>query len=116
MKTDQAEIYFNFLELWRQLELVRGIAVMSNEFLVSAMETTERQGERRILEGKERMGSSGEGKEGSFVTFAIMAQSLQPAGYRQTPCRRSGKQGIYLLSSLFALFSFCSLGVVACKK
>lgn len=44
-----------------QLELVRGIAAMSNEFLVSAMETTERQGERRTQKGKERILSFGEG-------------------------------------------------------
>lgn len=47
-------MYFNLLELWRQFELVRGIAVVSSEFLVLAMETTERQGER-TQEGRERM-------------------------------------------------------------
>lgn len=34
---------------------------MSNEFLVSAMETTERQGERRTQKGKGRILSFGEG-------------------------------------------------------
>lgn len=68
---------------------------MSNEFLVSAMETAEKQGERRTQKGKERILPFGEEKDGSFLTFAIMAQSLQPAGYKQKPCRRSGKQRIY---------------------
>lgn len=87
---------FNWFKLWIQLELVRGIAVMPSEFLVSAMETTERQGESRTQNDKERMWSCGEGKDGSFVTFAIVVQSLQPAGYRQKPCRRCGRQRIYL--------------------
>lgn len=76
---------FNWLKLWIQLELVRGIAVMASEFLVSAMETTERQGESRTQKDKERMWSCGEGKDGSVVTFAIVVRSLQPAGYRQKP-------------------------------
>lgn len=69
---------------------------MPNEYLASAMETTEREGEGRPQKGKERILSFGEEKDGSFVTFATMAQSLQPAGYKQRPCRQSGKPRIYL--------------------
>lgn len=79
-------MYFDLLELWRQFELVRGIAVVSNEFLVLAMETTERQG-KRTQEGREGMLLLGEERDGSVLTFAIMAQSLQPAGDEQKPCR-----------------------------
>lgn len=51
---------------------------MSKEFLVSAVETRERQGENFMARKEE---------DGSVVTFATTARSLQPAAYKQEPCR-----------------------------
>lgn len=107
-KPNEAEMCFNWLKLWIQLDLVRGIAVMPSEFLVSAMETTERQGESRTQRDKERTWSSGEGKDGLW---------LLPSWYRSCSLLAAGRSlaGDVEGKGFISLLSFCSLGVAACK-
>lgn len=108
-KPYEAEMCFNWLELWIRLELVRGIAVMPSEFLVSAMETTERQGESRTQK-EERTWSCGEGKGREGWLW------LLPSWYRSCSLLATGRSlAGDMQGKGFISLSFCCLGVVACK-